>query len=354
MTKISIIVPCRNGETYLPACIRSIQEQSFPDFELILINDASTDRTAEIMSRAALEDARIRVLNGEGRGVCRARNLGLSAAEGEWILFVDADDLLPGEALMRLFSETGPDVDMVIGAHETFGENQETVLFWPETRWPRLPWPRRQRAMVLRLIEGDSILNIMCNKLHRRSFLREKGITLNEKVAVAEDALFNLEAVLQARGCTYCHAVTYRYRMHPDSTMNRATGPQMELHRTWLGEMRNMLMRLNCFEAFYGAFVNSVTLRLYKDGGIFGVVRNFRKSCGDLVSPKGLNLSRMSGRDRRTARRIAAGYYPLLYPAFAVGQICVRKASEMAFLLRRNREMKALRTGPGALHRFDK
>ena len=342
MTEISIIVPCRNGETYLPACIRSIREQSLSDFELLLINDASTDGTAEIMNRAAREDARIRVLTGEGQGVCRARNLGLHEAAGQWVLFVDSDDLLPAGALERLVRGTGPETDLVVGAHETFGENQKTVLFWPETRWPSLPWPRRQRAMALRLIEGDNILNIMCNKLHRRSFLEEKGIRLNERVAVAEDALFNLEAVLQAKGCTYCHAVTYRYRMHPDSTMNRAAGSQMELHRTWLQEMRGMLERLNCFEPYYGAYVNSVTLRLYKDGGIPGVVRNVRTSCLDLVSPEGLDTDRMSARDRRTARRIARGRYARLYPIFAAGQILARKAGELAFSLRRKREEKAL------------
>lgn len=342
MTEISIIVPCRNGETYLPACIRSIREQSFSDFELLLINDASTDGTAEIMNRAAQEDARIRVLTGEGQGVCRARNLGLHRAAGKWVLFVDSDDLLPAGALARLVRETGPDTDLVVGAHETFGENQETMLFWPETRWPSLPWPRRRRAMALRLIEGDSILNIMCNKLHRRSFLEEKGIRLNERVAVAEDALFNLEAVLQAKGCTYCHAVTYRYRMHPESTMNRAAGSQMELHRTWLQEMRGMLERLNCFESYYGAYVNSVTLRLYKDGGIPGVVRNFETACMDLVSPEGLDISRMSAGDRRTARRIARERYARLYPFFAAGQILARKAGELAFSLRRKQEETAL------------
>ncbi len=342
MSKISIIVPCRNGAAYLPECLRSIQDQSFSDFELLLINDASTDNTAEIMQKAALEDSRIRVLEGEGRGVCSARNLGLSVSAGEWVLFVDADDLLPVNALERLYRGTGTDVDLVIGAHETFGDKQESVLFWPETRWPEMPWPEKQRAMALRLIEGDSILNIMCNKLHRRAFLKENKIRLNEKVAVAEDALFNLEAVLQASGCNYCHAVTYRYRMHSDSTMNRASGTQMDVHREWLCEMRTMLMRLNLFEAYYGAFVNSVTLRLYKDGGILYVVRNFRAMCFDLVTPEGLNLASMSRRDRRTARRIAAGSYAGMYPVFAVGQICARKTAEISFRLRKKQEEKTL------------
>ncbi|MBQ7487983.1 MAG: glycosyltransferase family 2 protein, partial [Clostridia bacterium] len=336
MNKVSIIVPCRDGETYLAACIESVLRQTFTDFELLLIDDGSKDGSLSIMQSFAADDARIRILAGPGAGVGRARNLGLSEARGEWIFFMDADDILPADALRTLAKKADdPSVDMVIGAHETFGEHQETVLFWPETRWYRLPWPERQRAMALRLIEGDSILNIMCNKLHRRGFLDHAGIHLSDHVRVAEDALFNLEAVLLSHGCVYCHAVTYRYRMHAASTMNRAEGSAFDLHRPWLLEMREMLRRRGQLEQYYGAFVDSVMLRLYKDSGIAGAVRDFDSKALPLVNPDGLERSQMSVRDRRTAEMIEKGRYPSGYPFVAAGQILRRKAGEASFALRR-------------------
>ena len=343
MSRISIIVPCRDGEAYLSECIESVLRQSFSDFELLLIDDGSKDRSLAVMQSYAEKDARIRILAGKGEGVSMARNLGLDEAWGKWVFFMDADDLLPTDALRTLAEETGdPSIDMIVGAHETFGDGQETVLFWPETRWYQMPWPERRRAMALRLIEGDSILNIMCNKLHRRSFLENAGIRLNGHVRVAEDALFNLEAVLLSHGCVYCHAVTYRYRMHAGSTMNRAAGSAFDLHKPWLLAMREMLVRRGLLEQYYGAYVDSVMLRLYKDGGIAGAARDFDKKARPLVNPDGLVLSKMSGRDRRTAGAIAKGHYSHLYPFAAAEQIVQRKAGEASFALRRRSEQQAL------------
>ncbi|MBQ8091991.1 MAG: glycosyltransferase family 2 protein [Clostridia bacterium] len=344
MSAISIIVPCRNGEKYLPDCIQSIQSQDFQAFELLLIDDHSTDGTREIMNGFAAKDARLRVFGSDTEGVSGARNLGIEKAQGEWILFVDADDLLPPGALGTLFRETLRDrPDMVIAAHETFGDGKQICPFWPESRWYDLPWPERRHAMALRLIEGDSILNIMCNKLHRRSFLQSQGIRLCENVRVAEDALFNLEAVLMSGGAVYCHAVTYRYRMHTQSTMNRASGPELEMHRPWLSAMRAMLERRGMFEQYYGAFLDSVTLRLYKDGGIGGTVRGFGEKAFDLVNPDGLTLARMSGRDRRAAKAVSDGRYARWYPLDAIGQIVRRKAGEASFAVRRAGELRRLK-----------
>lgn len=90
--KISVIVPVYNVEKYLSRCIDSILAQTFTDFELLLIDDGSKDKSGNICDEYAKKDSRIRVFHKENGGVSSARNLGLDNAEGEWILFVDADD----------------------------------------------------------------------------------------------------------------------------------------------------------------------------------------------------------------------------------------------------------------------
>ena len=92
MPKVSIIVPVYNTEEYLSECIESILDQSFTDFELLLINDGSIDKSGKICDEYAKKDSRIVVIHKENGGVSSARNKGIEIAQGEWISFIDADD----------------------------------------------------------------------------------------------------------------------------------------------------------------------------------------------------------------------------------------------------------------------
>ena len=97
--KISVIVPVYNVEKYLRRCIDSILAQTFSDFELLLIDDGSKDSSGEICEEYAGKDARIRVFHRQNGGVSTARNLGIDKAKGEWIYFVDSDDVVLPSAL---------------------------------------------------------------------------------------------------------------------------------------------------------------------------------------------------------------------------------------------------------------
>ena len=90
--KVSIIVPVYNVEQYLPRCINSILNQSFSSFELILINDGSTDKSGDICNEYEKKDSRINVIHQENKGVSHARNRGLDLATGDYIGFVDPDE----------------------------------------------------------------------------------------------------------------------------------------------------------------------------------------------------------------------------------------------------------------------
>ena len=112
---ITVIVPVYKAEAYLEACIRSVLAQTLTRWELILVDDGSPDGCPWICDRYAAADARIRVLHQENRGISLARNAGLDAAMGAWITFLDADDLLPEDALERLMTaalETRADLIM--------------------------------------------------------------------------------------------------------------------------------------------------------------------------------------------------------------------------------------------------
>ena len=99
MKLLSIIIPVYNGEKYLNSCISSILQQSFTDFELLLVDDGSTDVSGEICDGYAAGDSRVRVFHVENGGPSRARNLGLREAMGQYVAFVDADDELYPDSL---------------------------------------------------------------------------------------------------------------------------------------------------------------------------------------------------------------------------------------------------------------
>ena len=103
MPKISIIVPVYNCEKYISNCINSVLEQSFKDFELILVDDGSSDRSFEICESFAKKDSRVRAIHQPNSGVSRARNIGLDEAKGEYIGFVDGDDCVDKEMYERLY-----------------------------------------------------------------------------------------------------------------------------------------------------------------------------------------------------------------------------------------------------------
>ena len=117
MTAISIIVPVYNAEKTLPRCIDSILAQTFTDYELILVDDGSSDGSLSVCSAYAARDSRIRVLHQENAGVSAARNAGLDAAAGKYIMFCDSDDEVEPEwcALLHQEIEAHPDSWVLCG-----------------------------------------------------------------------------------------------------------------------------------------------------------------------------------------------------------------------------------------------
>ncbi len=331
--KLSVIIPCYNAERYLGECLDSLLAQDVAEFEAILIDDGSRDGTAQLAQRYAQQDERIRLIRQVNAGVSAARNAGLRIAQGEWVLFVDADDVLPRYALNMLLSCARDGVDLVVSMHETFDESGQAQIVYPETRWMDLAGEARRRAAALRLIEGDTVLNIMCNKLHRREALLREGLTLCEGVRIAEDALFNLEAVLCARDIAYCDFITYRYRIHAASATQMRDKSEFDVHLPWFEAMADMLRRRGALEAYYPAYVSSVVLRLYKDGGVPGVMREFTKKAKPLVLMP-LEKEKLSMHGRAVRFLVETGLYPAVYPLIFPFELLNRKIREAAFALR--------------------
>lgn len=122
--KVSIIVPVYNVEQYLSNCINSILKQTYSKFELILINDGSKDKSGEICENYAKEDSRIKVIHQSNKGQSSARNVGIKVSKGEWILFIDSDDIVHHqmlEFLIRAVQDSGANMSVC-------GRLQESII----------------------------------------------------------------------------------------------------------------------------------------------------------------------------------------------------------------------------------
>ena len=131
MPVVSIIVPVYNTEKYLKQCLDSIVCQSFSDFEALLIDDGSMDNSGRICDMYSHIDNRVHVFHKMNEGVSSARNMGLDNVKGDWILFVDSDDILPPNSLEYLYQNINDGIDMALGSYRKFNEdnkNIETVI----------------------------------------------------------------------------------------------------------------------------------------------------------------------------------------------------------------------------------
>lgn len=223
--KISIIIPVYNVEQYLPHCIESILIQSFTDYELLLINDGSTDNSGSICDGYADRDSRVRVFHKKNGGVSSARNVGLDEATGEYVFFADADDLIPPMALAILIACMDDATDMAMGGYSKFWvdrneEREITVdrpmelscigcldLFLPRPNHfqPRQDWQRP-----------------LWNRLYRLSAIRHHRLRFRTDFFYKEDGLFVVQYICRCvRRAVMIPDIVYRYRQFPESTMGR-------------------------------------------------------------------------------------------------------------------------------------
>lgn len=214
--RVSIIMPCyQNGRTAADT-VRSIQAQTEADWELIAVDDGSTDDTLAVLERLAREEPRMRVIHQENGGVSAARNAGMDAAKGEWLSFVDADDVLLPQALAHLLALTHAETDVACGAYvmrygDEGGREEKHVCADGDLQ-----------TILESLIRGDSALNSMCARLYRTQMIRERGVRAPLGVKVGEDVLFNLDAFMAARAWRMSEETIYIYEFGGDSAMTRA------------------------------------------------------------------------------------------------------------------------------------
>ena len=249
--KVSIIVPVYNAEKSLARCVDSILNQEFRDFELILMDDGSRDRSGEICDGYARADARVVVVHKENTGVSDTRNQAIARARGTFLQFVDSDDWLTADAtklMVRASEETGCDL-VIADFYRVVGEmvsrkgdiDADQVI--------------GREAFVGFMMENpaDYYYGVLWNKLYRRSLVEAHGIRMDAKLSWCEDFLFNLEYVRYATTFYALRTPVYYYVKTKGSLVNQK-----------ISFARTVEMKLAMFECYNDFFKHVLDEEAYE------------------------------------------------------------------------------------------
>ena len=282
---VSIIVPVYNAEQYLRRCVDSILNQEYTDFELLLVNDGSTDASGSICEEYRDKDPRVIVIQKENTGVSDSRNQALNRARGKYLQFLDSDDWITPDAT-RLFVRAAEEYgcDMVISDfYRVVGERlspkgdieEEGVL------------TREEFAAHMMENPADFYYGVLWNKLYRRDLVEEHHLRMDTDISWCEDFMFNLEYIRYAKVFYALHAPIYYYVKRKGSLASQG-----------INISRTVKMKLNVFE-YYNNFYKHVLEEEDYEKNRLQVYRFFIDAAGDgTVPPPILPGSKKLGDER--------------------------------------------------------
>lgn len=236
--KFSVIIPVYNVEAYLIECLNSVLDQTFEDWEAICVNDGSTDNSAAILEEYGQKDSRFKIVNQPNGGLSTARNTGLKAAAGEYVLFLDSDDWLEGNALERV-SESLAKEDMLCFSGRRFFEKEgryhEADQLQPRSYATGMDY-YNENALAAR----DFAFVCVVLRAYKREFLLSHDLWFKEGI-FHEDNLFTPFACYYAEKLKVINDCLYDYRVRANSITTTGN----------VKRLRDLLGTANTLAAFF-------------------------------------------------------------------------------------------------------
>lgn len=225
---ISIIIPVYNSEKYIEKCIESVLRNTVQNYELILIDDGSSDHSGKICDTYALKDDRIRVFHGENQGVSAARNKGIDNAKGKYITFIDSDDYIGLFYLEKLYrGMEEKDVELTIS---TMDSAQNEMLGLTHTRKSfyvnMLSQNAEDAQKYLMLNKAFLVYGPMC-KLYKRDIIKKEKIYFPRGIHYGEDVLFNMQYLKYCNNIAVVEGGEYKYRRENQNSLSQMYRPDM-------------------------------------------------------------------------------------------------------------------------------
>lgn len=219
--KFSVIIPVYNCQDYLRSCIDSVLNQTYKDWELILIDDGSSDESGNICEKYAIKYDNIFVAHLSNSGPSIARNVGLKKSKGEYCIFIDSDDILDEKALQTLFSATSKKrFDLIVFGYKQVNYNNGSMLTIKEANLENKSYySNDQFASDYIKLDRGGYTHPVWNKAFRRELLDQNNILFPERVNMSEDFIFNLHVFKVLSSACLINRVLYTYISYNDGTI---------------------------------------------------------------------------------------------------------------------------------------
>ena len=302
--KFSIIVPIYKVEKYLRKCVDSILEQSYKNYELILVDDGSPDNCPQICDEYAKKDSRVHVIHKKNGGLVAARNTGVLAATGEYICYVDGDDWISKELLQTIMdkaiSKYEPDM-VVFSAVRQFEDKQveipkgATEGFYNKEKLEKEVYPYMMYDCRKPFCTG-LIFPVAWNKIFKRELLTKHYCT-EERIRMGEDNAFVFECLYYSNNVYFCEDVLYYYnQLNMGSMTNNYDPTRFENNRllteyidSKIGGKNNIIdAQINAFKAYW--LIMAVFHEIKSNQPILKSAKHIRKNIRDNNTLKGIKL----------------------------------------------------------------
>ena len=300
---VSIIVPVYNAERTIGRCIESILNQEFQDFELLLVNDGSTDGSGALCDGYAEKDPRVRVIHKPNTGVSDTRNTALNEARGTYLQFLDSDDWITSDAtsvLVRAAESTRCDL-VISDFYRVVGERVSQKGDIDDDSL----MTREEYAAHMMENPADFYYGVLWNKLYRRSIVEQHHLRMDPQISWCEDFMFNLEYIRYAETFRAVQVPIYYYVKTKGSLANQS-----------LTISKTVKMKLMMFE-YYHQFFKTVFDEAEYEKSRLKVYRFLLDAAGDgSVPPPLLPNSRRLGDERMQVSPSMLSGEGVLYDAF--------------------------------------
>lgn len=214
MHKVSIIIPVYNVEAFLPKCLDSVINQDYPNIEIIIVNDGSTDSSLDICRLYDNNFENVRLINQLNKGVSVARNIGIQNATGDYCCFIDSDDYVETNyvsTMVEFISQA--DIDLVCCG--CYRENNNGGVLWTR-RCINHTLLSNQDAMI-NLYSSAGFCGWPWNKMFKLSIINDNNIRFPEDIKYCEDEVFCMNYILHVRKVYYIPDLLYHYMINEDS-----------------------------------------------------------------------------------------------------------------------------------------
>lgn len=250
MIKVTVILPVFNAEKSVKKTIESVLKQTFKDFELIVINDGSTDDSLKVCQEIQKKDDRIVIKNIENNGVSNARNIGLKMAQGEYIMFIDSDD----EYFPTTLEKMVKNIEFSDLCVCNFSISKDNVLIKSKKLNTDYKFCNINNDIIF--LQKNNLFNVVWNKIYKRKTISENNIEFNKDISIAEDLEFNLDYIKYTNKISYLNEVLYLYKTSSNGLNYRYHDNRINIRKKLYEYEKNIFKEKNFpIESLYNEYL---------------------------------------------------------------------------------------------------